>query len=760
MKTNIWKLAVAGAAVLALLAGCNKPTEPEKVTPKVTITAGSAFVNGAATLTLSLSSAATSEVTVTLGVEGTIPAANLTYANTVKFAAGSTSQTVPVTVKTDGLAGGSYVASFSIKSATGAEVGSPSDASIALTVSEVATPSVVNITASDPEFVNNKATLTLALDKAQKEAVSVTLAIAAEVEGYTAIPAEALTLENPVTFVAGETSKVISITADPAKLPAGESWTVISIASVSENATIGNKKSVYIMATNAMEAKLREDWTVAYSGEEEYEGEMYSLIEVNGLGEHGTYYIFIYEKGTVAANFDTVTEYLQFMEDEAITPALGTANAYQIKEGDTGWLYYQFPVGEYEIWLAGCSATGHLTGEYTTSTFSIEATQEQLDAYAKWLGEWDVTRQTKTDKWVITEKVPGGSFYIQGIDGNNSYINDILVEAEYDAANDQIVIATQEDIKVMNIEGVDYYFSLIGLYDNSTRLVSGDFDLARISKTGENQATIASGGKVNLGGSTYDVTGMLFFAVPKGESNGYVFDGQVFYLWPEKMNKIVANEDDPVFNSYLGTWNITRMDSEWDDATSGYKELGEVADTWTFTPKVAGRSFYISGIEGYDDLVIEAEFNAQTGGFSIKEQDIFVEDYYFVLAGLFYYPGDATYEAGYYINDDGAVLCDAVKNGDTIQLNAGSLGSFGDFGYMQVFQISDNKYFSLHDDGYELPNTLTKAAAPSSVRVKAARAMRKAVSTPAMGASMRATKQGRISSVKGTKAAEYNRSVK
>lgn len=759
MKTNIWKLAVAGAAALALLAGCQKP-ENQAVTPKVSISATPSFTNGAATLTLTLSAAATSEVTVTLGAEGTIPAANLTYNNTVKFAAGSTSQTVPVTVKTDGLAGGSYVASFSIKSATGAEVGSPSDASVTLTVTEEATPSVVNITASDAEFVNNKATLTITLDKAQKDAVSVTLAIAAEVEGYTAIPAEALTLENPVTFVAGETSKVISITADPAKLPAGESWTVISIASVSSNATIGNKKSVYIMATNAMEAKLREDWTVAYSGEEEYEGAMYSLIEVNGLGEHGTYYIFIYEKGTVAANFDTVTEYLQFMEDEAITPALGTANAYQIKEGDTGWLYNQFPVGEYEIWLAGCSATGHLSGEYTTSTFSIEATQEQLDAYAKWIGEWDVTRQSKTDKWVITEKVPGGSFYIQGIDGNNSYINDILVEAEYDAANDQIVIATQENIKVMDIDGVDYYFSLIGLYDNSTALVSGDFDLARISKTGENKATIASGGKVNLGGKTYDVTGMLFFAVPKGENNGYVFDGQVFYLWPETMTKIVANEDDPVFNSYLGTWNITRMDSEWDDATSSYKELGEVADTWTFTSKVAGRSFNISGIEGYDDLVIEAEFNAQTGGFSIKEQDIIVEDYNFVLAGLFYYPGDATYQAGYYINDDGAVLCNAVKNGDAIQLNAGSLGSLGDFGYMQVFQIADNKYYSLHDDGYELPNTLTKAAAPSSVRVKAARAMRKAVATPAMGVSMRATKQGRIASVKGTKAAEYNRSVK
>lgn len=759
MKTNIWKLAVAGAAVLALLAGCNKPTEPEKVTPKVTITAGSAFVNGAATLTLTLSSAATSEVTVTLGAEGTIPAANLTYNNTVKFAAGSTSQTVPVTVKTDGLAGGSYVASFSIKSATGAEVGSPSDASVTLTVTEEATPSVVNITASDAEFVNNKATLTLVLDRAQKDAVSVTLAIAAEVEGYTAIPAEALTLENPVTFVAGETSKVISITADPAKLPAGESWTVISIASVSSNATIGNKKSVYIMATNAMEAKLREDWTVAYVGEEEYEGEMYSVIDVKGLGETGTYYIFIYEKGTVAANFDTVTEYLQFMEDNAIAPYLGTSDAYQIKDGDTGWLYYQFPVGEYEIWLAGCNAVGHLTGEYTTNTFSIEASQEQLDAYAKWIGEWDVTRQSVMDKWVITEKVPGGSFYIQGIDGNSAYISDILVEAQYDAANDEIVISTQENIKVMKIDGVDYYFSLIGLYQNSTGLVSGDFDLARISKTGENTATIKSGGKVNLSGKTYDVTGMLFFAVPKGESNGYVFDGQVFYLWPETMTKIVANENDPVFNSYLGTWNIVRMDSEWDDASSSYKEVGEVSDTWTFTSKVAGRSFTISGIEGYEDLVIVAEYDAETGGFSISEQDIVIGGYTFLLAGMFYYPGDERYPADIYINDSGDVICNAVKNGDTIQLNAAPAGSFGDFLYMQVFQIADNKYYSLHGEGYSLPNTLTKAAATSSTHVRAARPIRKAVATPAMGTSVREQLE-RVSSIKGRKAAEINRSVR
>ena len=633
MKTNIWKLAVAGAAALALLAGCQKP-ENQAVTPKVSISATPSFTNGAATLTLTLSAAATSEVTVTLGVEGTIPTANITYTNTVKFAAGSTSQTVPVTVKTDGLAGGSYVASFSIKSATGAEVGSPSDASVTLTVTEEATPSVVNITASDAEFVNNKATLTITLDKAQKDAVSVTLAIAAEVEGYTAIPAEALTLENPVTFVAGETSKVISITADPAKLPAGESWTVISIASVSSNATIGNKKSVYIMATNAMEAKLREDWTVAYVGEEEYEGEMYSVIDVDGLGENGTYYIFIYAKGTVADNFETVTEYLQFMEDNLIAPTLGTADAYQIKDGDTGWLYYQFAVGEYEIWLAGCNAAGHLTGEYTTNTFTIEPSDEMKAAYPKFLGEWILENPRTT--WTITEKVFGSTYTITGMEGQ-----DIPVEAHLNE-NLELEIYAQENLDdnyqvTYQNQTFDCVLNLYGIDNGEGYYWTGEYLIAT-GTLDEDGNVVLTPGTVSDGSKTYDLAYMIFIAEDKKGQGAFSITDKYPALPNYLINpNNVQTEDTPVvkaaYSDFLGAWNI-----------DGY-EFNVLAGS--------DESTYVFSIgEGY-----EAVAKFEDGTMTLYDQTFgaFQHQSYgacsFMIGGIFVYSG--TEYMYYYYNNNG-----------------------------------------------------------------------------------------------------------
>ena len=587
-------------------------------------------------------------------------------------------------------------------------------------VNPVVTPSVVSISNYSESFTDGKASFTLALDKAAEADVYVNFSVQTEVEGYAAIPASALTFDNPAIIPAGSLTKEVSVTLDVSAVQKGVSnYAVIVISSVSDNAVVASSKTkTYIEATAALTANLRSDWTVEFAGEYEREGVVYHDIEVKGVGEKDGYYIFPYPAGTVDYYFSgDMTAFVQAMEG-VVAEVLGTEQAYQIKQGETGWLYKKFTVGEYEIWMLGCSESGHLTGDYATSTFKIEASAEVLEAYNKWLGEWNVTRQSKTDKWVITEDVPGAGFCIQGIDGDSSTIADIQVHADYDAANDQIVLYAQE-CKTWSYNGTDYTIALIGMYDNSTKLVTGDFDLAVITKTGENTATIKSGGTVTLsGGGTFDVTGMTFFAIPPS-GNGYVFNGQVFYLWPETMTRIEANENDPVYNSFLGDWNIKRMGSEWDSDAKEFKETGEVSDTWTFSPKLAGHSFIISGFEGFSDVTIVADYDAASGTFSVSEQYLTVGEYNLGTLALFYYPGDAQYPADNYIWNGGATAFTGKQDGDTIKLTPGQAGSYGDFVMFQLFRIAENGYYNYHKDGYTLPNTLTKAAAPNAVGRKA-----------------------------------------
>lgn len=720
MKASLFRTALLTLAAVSMLTSCDLFNKKEDIFVGISASSPS-FVDGKANIKVSLSGASSDPVSVSLGSEGNIPENALNVNYSAEVPAGSTSVDIPVKVDVDKLPAGNYEITFSINSVNGGKVDpSKNSCSFSLSVQEVkADPSVVSISNYSESFTGGMASFTLALDKASDTDVTVNFTVQSEADGYVAIPAAALTFDNPAVIPAGSLSKEVNVTLDLSAVQKGISnFAVIVISSVSDNAQIASSKTkTYIEANVELSASLRNDWSVAFAGELQNEGNVYHGISVSGTGENSPYYIFIYNKGLVETYFQgDMSAYVKTME-EIVAEALGTADAYQIKTGDKTWLFQLFPVGEYEIWLLGCTESGHITGDYATATFKIEATAEQLEAYGKWLGEWDVTRRNLTDKWVITENVPGASFFIQGIDGTNQLIADILVEADYDAVNDQIIIYTQ-DCKEWTNGGINYTISLIGMYQNSTQLVSGDFDLAVIKKTGENTASITSGGQVTLTGGTFDVTGMTFFAVPDdGSGSGYVFNNQVFYLWPETMSKVVANENDEVYNSFLGDWNIKRMDSEWDDTAEEFKETGEVSDVWTIAPKVAGRSFVISGIEGYSDIEVTADYDAASGTFSVKEQYLQVGEFKIGFLGLFYYPGDAQNKAGIYLWDSGATIFSAQKAGDTINLVPGQAGSFGTMTMAQAFEIADGGYYNLHNDGYVLPNVLTKSTGAKAPRI-------------------------------------------
>ena len=59
------------------------------------------------------------------------------------------------------------------------------------------------------------------------------------------------------------------------------------------------------------------------------------------------------------------------------------------------------------------------------------------------------------------------------------------------------------------------------------------------------------------------------------------------------------------YEKFLGTWSFVR---------------GDVTDTWTVTEKVKNKTYTITGIDGVDDIEIEAEFNASDGSVTVKAQ--------------------------------------------------------------------------------------------------------------------------------------------
>ena len=717
MKASFFKSALLTIGAIAILASCNL-LKKDDVFASLSA-ASTSFVNGKANVVVSLSAVSGSNVEVSLSCTGNIPSEAISFNNPVEVPAGSISTDVSVFVDTDKLSPGQYEATISIASVKGAKVDpSQNTCTISLSVQEPAVVRpVVSISNYSEAFADGKASFTLSMDKATEADVIVNFTVVTEADGFAAIPASALTFDNPAIIPAGSVSKAVNVTLDQSAIQKGVSnYAVIAISSVSDNADVSaSKTKTYIEATAPLTANLRNDWTLTFESGYVHDGDTYDVINVGGVGENGTYYIFIYELGTIDHYFSgDMTKFVETMEG-IVSEALTSEYPYQIKTGVNGWLYKPFSIGEYEMWLLGCTESGHLTGDYAAGSFKVEASAAQLEAYNKWIGEWNVTRSSVTDKWVISEKIAGASFYITGIDG----VVDYPVEADFDAANDCIYLYAQ-NCGELAYNGVTYVMYLCGVISYAGQLYpvtpSGSgFDVAVVRKSGENAATIESAGSVSVSGiGDLDVVGMCYYADDPNSDNGLIFNRSNFYMWPEKMTQVVYDENDPVYKSFLGKWNIKRMDSEWDSSASAYKQLGEVTDTWTIEPKLAGSSYTITGFEGFTDVSIVANYNPTSGTFTVSEQSFTIGEYNLATLGLFYYSGNAQYPAGNYLWDEGAVVFSGKISGDTITLTPAQAGSYGDFIMFQLFNIQSDGAFTYHEVGYALPNTLTKAQASSA----------------------------------------------
>lgn len=397
MVKNIIKSALVALGAIALFASCDllKPKEDE---PIVSIDASAAkFADGKVDLKIALSANSSSDVTVELADEGAIPSSALSYEKSVKVVSGNTSASVPVTVDPASLEAGSYEAVFKIASATGAKVDpSKNSCKVTLVVEEQEKPEpepvipVVSISAYDDEFKDNTATITLALDAAADKDITVNFAVS-PYENYSPIPASAIAFDNPATVPAGSTSKVLTLTLDPSYLPVGDSWAVVSIESVSENAKVDeSKKSAYLMATVAMTVEEVPEWKLSYAGRDAASnGNVYDWVLVEGWT--GVFYaVALYENGTL----DSVGGDIKVLMDDYQSYVQQLNNYYPLdnilRNAPTYCNFNLLDPGTYEAYLFDFTAEATVTGKYAKAQIVIEE-EAASDTYNSICGIYKVT---------------------------------------------------------------------------------------------------------------------------------------------------------------------------------------------------------------------------------------------------------------------------------------------------------------------------------------------------------------------------------
>lgn len=473
------KIAAALLVSAAMFAGCDL-LENVGSAPEVSLTALSEFdAQGEAVVQVVLSTYALEEVSVVLAASGDAAAA-VTMEKAVKIAVGSKTQNVTVKLDQDKVTADS-VLKISITSATGATVGSAKEVSFEVKALEKPEdPGTVSIE-SDDEFTEGAANITIKLNKALKEDVTVELEVKTSSE-FASIPAAALAFDNPVTIKAGQTSAVVSVAVNPDDLPNGDNYAIIAIKNVTGNAAAAETAEVQILYTKAMVPVLREDWIIEYAGNYEYATSdttsvLYDLIMFEGLNGQ-TFYFDYYSAGTLEYNEMTPSDYVLYKAEKI---------AEQIAAGKTakdlgvitptnepyGLLYYLFDPDEYEAILIACDADGNVTGDYAYTTFEVVDPEVATDEYNAWIGAWNIGENT----FYVLKKWNNKSFTVYGFDTDYS----MEVPAYYDVDGDFLYF---EGDYVDESSKYEFYF--LGITEDSY-LAWGDpnqnYRVATISNT-------------------------------------------------------------------------------------------------------------------------------------------------------------------------------------------------------------------------------------------------------------------------------------
>lgn len=577
MKTNILKSAAALFAAAAVLSGCL----PSKLgnTPSLTIQAAQENFDdsGEATVSLVLSEAASDDVAVNLSASGDLAAA-VSFEKAVVISAGNKSLDVKVTLTDKTKSGGVTIA---IDAVNGATIGKAK--SVTLVATKAAVPTV-SISSYDDVFnENNAATITLALNPAASADVTVTLAVAAkESEEFAVIPADAVTLDAQVIIPAGQKSATATVSVNPELLPTGDSYLYIDVTAVSEGAEIGKNIEAVICFTKPIVANLRSDWTVTYKGTND---EGLDAVDYNVSSETQNFYAAIYPKGAVAAEFESLSAYLQWYQS-GVAEYAGTEYAYKPITGTQTIKYQRLSPDSYEAFIIACDEKGNVTGDYATGEFSIEASAEMLAAVEGFLGEWVLNHYN-----VTIEQQEGVNLVINGLQG---FKYPVEARVDWDGT---LVIENQPWIEETETEEIGLY----GLLEEGNLWQYSGFPIASISLNDDGETAVVSPA-VAPNDQTFSSIAFLEYVI--AEKKFYLAGASAQLALPATMSrpKDAVEETSPVveasYADFIGTWDY-----------NGYELLIE--------QNVEGESYFISGFPGSDYEKPVATFSE--GALHLKE---------------------------------------------------------------------------------------------------------------------------------------------
>ncbi|MBO4761087.1 MAG: hypothetical protein J5520_04980 [Bacteroidales bacterium] len=226
------------------------------------------------------------------------------------------------------------------------------------------------------------------------------------------------------------------------------------------------------------------NWTLKYIGRtDEYPGfpESFSTTVTGEDNEHYIYTIFTEEKLQEFPIEEEAGIYGAIMAADDLQYTLSTYALQYSKEviynditcvGSSPNFYEKFEPGIYYVVIGGVDTDGYATGSYAVDRFEIED-PHVAGTYDAFLGTWKYTTVLgDSQKWVISEKEAGQSYYLC-VDGVSTESGNLPV-LSYDKENGTAVLEMQElgeyekDGKTcLERIGTLYTFDDVEYYDNS-----------------------------------------------------------------------------------------------------------------------------------------------------------------------------------------------------------------------------------------------------------------------------------------------------
>lgn len=459
-----------------------------------------------------------------------------------------------------------------------------------------------------------------------------------------------------------------------------------------------------------MEFSIEPAWKPYYV-QPQSEAQTFSTVgvEVAEDSHAGRYFIKVLPASEFnTTDMDELTLYLNRHAPEwaAASPQIHRASAQEDIE--------RLPLGTYVVGAIGVDNDNKVNGSIAFTVFSVT---KALSPYEKFLGTWSFQRGDEEDIWTITEKVPNESYTVTGLDG----IEDIAVEALFDAASNTIVFKTQTDLGERTVNTSDGpvtgQAALYGKFEYQGKVyyVTGNYTVFSISLNDDASVGTFIPGSVKVSIGEFDLVAFAIFTMVDGTAysttnTSYINNGKTIrhLSQGEGSGGGGGGGDDPGTNAYgkwLGTW-----------------DAGGVS--LTFSQATANETYTVTGF----GLDITARFVASNGNVEFFGQYLYDEDpYEFYFAGLdtdnYIEFGDENRNgllATAVLSSDGksakvtGAEYQAVYSGVTYDEKIASL-------LLLAYNTEDEKYYSSQSwPEVGIPVTMTKASAASALSVRTA----------------------------------------